>query len=814
MPVVLLSVDGQDNASGALNRVASSVGNLDRSFGSLSQNSARVQAALLGQEAAYTRLASAQIKIESSGIRSAEATRRAGLALDSYQRYLDGVANSGVITTGSLDRLDTLLQATVTTQGRASSAAATLARDYRQLASAQDSVSAAGGRVNRALNESEKAPTPSGGGGGGGFGGGGFLTSMLQYQLGYGLLSTATNQLTQAFTRATDTARTFAMTAATTGISSDTTRALQNTVSQQAGSGKQPYTSDVLSAGLYAIPSAGVTNLDAIKKINDVGVKISEFSGLKDTGTVNTALIQVMSELGYTDKQMGAQVGKVGDVMSGLINLGIVTPQQVAPTVSKFGSVGAQFGVPFAESAGIMAALTKTAGGADNAALQVSRLITGIGVQTHGSQVAAKDLNIQNLFGSAGIKFFTTDLKGYLQELNTAVKGPNSGEYLKALFPNLIGTKAFTGLLGPGGSSIDRTVATVRGVATASTAKASASYESTDIAKLDDASAKFHTSVDTFSAAVTPLVTAMALFGADLLDPNNKIPKGANNAAIAHAYAGYDHGTQTAAALAAQHYFATHPKDAADAGYTAPGASAVGRLVAVAPPKAAAPAPGPYAGIDPFGPHAVAQRAAVDAQRGWAQVEARQYQNAAISGGSTGQTPGQALLSQQLGLNKNAQHIAYTDAQDRLTLAIQEKATRAQIVSALGIELQAIKDQTSTGPNAVSGVKKRLESDAVKATVAAYFSQQNAGPVVAPFKANNPGLGALEANPGNTLVRFGGGRDPLVEDNRKLRQELSASQARVENLLAQVVVNTARNIGAAAANPLSGIGANRRPWGK
>ena len=154
------------------------------------------------------------------------------------------------------------------------------------------------------------------------------------------------------------------------------------------------------------------------------------------------------------------------------------------------------------------------------------------------------------------------------------------------------------------------------------------------------------------------------------------------------------------------------------------------------------------------------------------------------------------------------QHIAVTDAEQRLQLAMYQKAPQGTITSALGIVLQAIKEDTS-----MNGVQKSLLSGQERDLVAGFGGAKNPTNVL-PFAQNNAGLGGLEAGFGGTAVRFGGGRDPQTEEIRKLKEELHQANDRIATLLEQVVTNTGRGGQAASAHPLLAIGGSPQPQGQ
>ena len=57
-----------------------------------------------------------------------------------------------------------------------------------------------------------------------------------------------------------------------------------------------------------------------------------------------------------------------------------------------------------------------------------------------------------------------------------------------------------------------------------------------------------------------------------------------------------------------------------------------------------------------------------------------------------------------------------------------------------------------------------------------------------PFFDSNPGLAGFQAGPESTSVRMGGaGEDPLVVENRMLRNENARDNAEIIRLLAQLV---------------------------
>lgn len=72
-------------------------------------------------------------------------------------------------------------------------------------------------------------------------------------------------------------------------------------------------------------------------------------------------------------------------------------------------------------------------------------------------------------------------------------------------------------------------------------------------------------------------------------------------------------------------------------------------------------------------------------------------------------------------------------------------------------------------------------------------------PIPPPFRENQPGLGGLIAGPGSTAVRFGGGKDPLLEENRQLRAELQRANQLIAQYLAQIARNTGQREQAARA---------------
>lgn len=76
------------------------------------------------------------------------------------------------------------------------------------------------------------------------------------------------------------------------------------------------------------------------------------------------------------------------------------------------------------------------------------------------------------------------------------------------------------------------------------------------------------------------------------------------------------------------------------------------------------------------------------------------------------------------------------------------------------------------------------------------------------FRQNQPGVGALEAGNFSTAVRFGGGKDPQLEEIRQLRQALQQANQRNEQLLSQIARNTTPGRQAARTNQITQAGGN------
>lgn len=799
MTAILISIDANSaNATAGIDKVSASLTGLDRSMGQTANSSTRMGSALSAQERALGSLDSAQARLESRIIRQNSLFDQMQRAIEANARA-QGILASGVDTSASaVTRAESTFTRMISTQERYAMSVQQTANAYRTLAGAQDSVGRAGDRVAGA------GSAPEGGGSGGGGKGFGdtFLGSLLKYQLGFSALSQVTTQLTDAFTRTLSTQRTLAMTQATTGISQQTTDALGQYIQQQAGSGKQPFTSDVLSSGLYAIPSAGVTDPTAIKAINDIGVKISAFTGSTDTGTVNTALIQTMTELGYTDKQMTAQVGKVGDVITGIINLGIVAPNQVAPNVATFGSTAAQYGVDFGESGGIFAALTKTTRSADLAALDTSRIFSSIGAPNKQQQKQAAELGGSDLLGQAGIARLKSDPGGYLREV-AQITRLNPAADIAGIFGNRNAVQGIMGLTGPDGANIAGTLGTIGKVSAAgSTDQANTQYENSAAAKMDNASAQFKTSVDQFAASIMPGVTA--LLG------------GATSAVNAPGWAGHQldiasyqaHKDLAALGIGQDSTRTGIRQVSAGRGSTHAGqwfnpttglyyptqAEATAATSAVA-----GPTPAVIASI-------MADTAANTPQAGQSLMGGRNSASAVYAArqDDTLTAQRQALRDRHAAPGSGgSQHIAVTDAQDRLTLAIQGFGDKTK---ALGIYERAVQEATDANGNPLySPVKRKLMDLAAEQSVGA----NKAGPAVKPFTENNPGLGGLAAGRGGTAVRFGGGVDPVVAENRKLREELKTANGKVTELLGQIAGYLKPSGNTTPPNALTVTGSNR-----
>lgn len=799
MPVVLIQVDAQDNATAGLQRVSSSLGGLDRAMGGLAGSSERVQAAIRNQEAAVQKLDAAQNTITVRTIRATSAFDAATRAAADYARQ-QAMITSGVDTSAAaLARADRLLATSISTQARAATSSGQLARSYTELAAAQDRVGRAGAGVDRAMTGGVTAGT---GGSSAGRGGGGigdtFIGSLLKYQLGFGALTTVTNQLTDAFTRTLATQRTLAMTQATTGLTPSATAALGAYVQQAAGSGTQPFTSDIIASGLYAAPSAGILDPAGIKAISDWAIKFSAFTGSKDIATASGAMVQTLSEQGIQPSQMAAMAPVIGDVITSVVNRGIVQPNQVAGNISTFGSLAAQFKVPFAEAAGVFTSLSLTAKSSDIGALQTARLISSIGAPTGAQQKAAGELGVSDLLGQAGLKKFTTDFTGYMQELNQATR-LNPGADLMGIFGNRLSVAAASGLMGPGGANIARSQANITGMGVkGATDTAATIYNQSPAAQFDNAAAKFKTGVDAFSTALVPFTAGALNLAAGALGKGTQgigglqvlgtwfdqhVTGGMKGAIAAGLIGPLAVPVQAAATLA---------KNAiAGAGYVGQGLGGVthasagtysaewyqtmgiplggANLVGHAPGSVSAALPSASQSL--FGGRNSASAAYASAQADAATAAGQARFDAAHTPGGAGR-----------------QHIAVNAAQDRLTLAL---AGFGNVTKALGIYEQAVKEDATISP-----VRRHLLDLAAEASVGS-----KAGPAIKAFAAQAPELGGLLAGPGTTALRFGGGRDDQMAEIRKLREQLSTANHTIATLLGEIAVNTKVKEPAAPGKP-------------
>lgn len=473
-----------------------------------------------------SRVESAILRVQAATLRQAQAIQQAATANERYGATIASVATKGGDAASAQLRLSTAFDASTSAQTRAGTAALQVAEAYNKLGLAQDIAARNEQKLRAALDAPLKMPNTRGSSpaGSGSHGAGNYLLAGVGYQLGYDLLG----QISQGFQAGLATQRSLATLGATTGIG-QTPGALQNLtnyVYQTGSSGKQPFSPDVLSQGLYAIPSAGITDTGAIKAINDMAVKFSAFSGSTDTATATNALIQTMSAYGVSQKDMAAQVGRYTDSITAMVNLGIVQPADVASGVTTFGSAAAQNQIPFTVAAGMFAASTYTTRSSQQSAQDENAFIRSISNPNQVQRLTGKILGVSDLLGTQGERLLGSDPRKYFTDAYNATR-LNPGLDLPKLFGTSNAAAFAMGLIGPGGGNLGRTFNVLGATSTPNTTNAAfAQYEKSPAAAFDNSVAAFKTAEQQFASAATPLAAALVGFTTShVLDPLTRLIK-------------------------------------------------------------------------------------------------------------------------------------------------------------------------------------------------------------------------------------------------------------------------------------------------
>lgn len=854
MPTILISVDANSsNATAGIDKVASSLTGLDRSMGQAASSSTKMGSALSQQERALSGLDSAQARLESRIIRQNSLFDQAQRAAENYARA-QGVVTSGVDTSAAaVSRAENAFTRMISVQERAAMATQATATAYRSLAGAQDQVGRAGTRVAGAGSES----TGAGGRGGSERSGmGNFASQFLQYQVGYQLISAVESSISQGFQNSIAMQKSLYGMQATTGISASTRDAIGRNAMDTAASGRSIYGAPVLAQSAYNVASVGITNPAAIKQVTDLAMQSATASGAPDPAPFTAAITGILQSYGFTSPtQVAGHARQASDQAMMAVNLGRMDPKDMPSAVGTFGTAAAHAGLSMSDAFGLFAQNTRLSRDAQQSAQDTFSFVSTVTDPNKDQKRYAAQLGVSDYFGPQAFRNRT--LSQWETGINAATQGPNQQLFLQKLMGQVNSANLEMGFLGPNGKSLQSSLGILQqqqgaGANGGATQGGYDAYMKGPAGKYEAAQVQFNTAVQTFATAVTPFATgALALAAGGLKDASSVIAgpggkgglgdsargalltlghfmtpgdSGFMNQGVAQRESGAQltriraleagnadnryqqiasgrgsvHGGQWLDTKSGKYFAdlasaesagsATGPMhlDVGNASYATPALAAAARARMAGGPSAALLAQTDY-GND---------------------VTRRSYASrtrlAGIQGDQTDALTAQrqAGAATMAGALSKGQHIGVSDAQDRLTLALQGFGDKAK---ALGIYEQAVKDDATISP-----VKRHLMDLAAEQSVGA----GKAGPAIKAFGAGNPDLGGLVAGQNSTAARFGGsGKDPQAETIKRLEQQIKKDEEIIA--LLRSLVNYARPSGnASPPHPLTALGANRAYKGR
>ncbi|HVA92883.1 MAG TPA: hypothetical protein VNL71_23950, partial [Chloroflexota bacterium] len=261
----------------------------------------------------------------------------------------------------------------------------------------------------------------------------------------------------------------------------------------------------------------------------------------------SNALIQTMSAYGVKQSQMAGQAKMYQDAITAMVNLGIVQPAEVPASVTTFSTPAARNRIPFDLASGMFAASTYTTRSPQQSSQDEAAFMDAIAHPQLPARQTAAMLHVTDLLGQQGLSTLGTDPKKYFTELENAVK-LNPGLDLPKLFGQVNASDFVSGLLGPGGQNLGRTMNVIGATSQQGTTAASfAAYEKSPAAQFDNSVAAFKTAEQQFAEAATPLATALVQFATSgvkelesfLAGPGGKGGAGESTAAVLQFYGNF-----------------------------------------------------------------------------------------------------------------------------------------------------------------------------------------------------------------------------------------------------------------------------------
>lgn len=145
-----------------------------------------------------------------------------------------------------------------------------------------------------------------------------------------------------------------------------------------------------LAAGLYQIVSSGFEAADAMKVLE--AASIAATAGLTTTDVASTALVAVLNAY-----HLGAdQAAAASNSLFQIVNLGVLTFEQLAGTIGTVVPTAAALGVTLDELGGAYTVLTRQGVSADEATTQIYGVINGLLKPTEALTAALNDLGYES----------------------------------------------------------------------------------------------------------------------------------------------------------------------------------------------------------------------------------------------------------------------------------------------------------------------------------------------------------------------------------------------------------------------------------
>lgn len=279
---------------------------------------------------------------------------------------------------------------------------------------------------------------------------------------------------------------------------------------------------DDVANGLYFITSSGIDTAHAmdVLKVASMGAGV----GLGSVESVADLLTSAMN--GYGAANLSA--AHAGDVLTIAVREGKAEADDMAGALGRVIPMASQMGVSFEEVSGIASALTLTGNSADEAATQLTQILSTLADMPAGAQKALKAYTgLEYETVRADVK--SKGLRKTLQEITVAFKGNETA--MAEVFGNI---RALRGVMGAFGSTADQTNEIIDKM-TSETGTLAAAWEHTarsPAKKLEIAMAELNNAMTELGASVVPVFASVAEGAAIAVGAFAALPDPVKNTAV------------------------------------------------------------------------------------------------------------------------------------------------------------------------------------------------------------------------------------------------------------------------------------------